>query len=123
MKSQLYYERTIKEMIVSRKGQFDEFLTPQLKVAAQCWRMVDKLNDEIMKSDMTTIEIGSMGQQKVVINPLLAQYDKQSRTLNLHFSALGLNFNLAPQKVNEAKADDSLSDPLRTLINAVNNVE
>ena len=101
-KSSKTYFNTLKRMIEERTGaKFDVFLTPNVEAAAQCWQMVDKIHSELMEGDMTSLEVGSMGQQKTIINPLLPVYNQMHRTLLEHFEALGLNFRSTPSKMTE----------------------
>jgi histidyl-tRNA synthetase len=101
-KSTKTYFNTLKSMIEHRTGAaFDVFLTPNVEAAAKCWQMIDKIHEELMASDMTSLEVGSMGQQKTIINPLLPVYNQMHRTLLEHFEALGLNFRSTPSKMTE----------------------
>lgn len=98
------YEENLRAMVEQRKGVFDAWLTPQLKAAAQCWAMTDKVFDELFKlTNFTEIVYGSTGQQKSQVNPLLPYYDKLNHTLIAHFEALGLNYGAQPVKVDGAK--------------------
>lgn len=120
MKTLKDYEDKLKEMVTLRKGKLDAFLESQIKAAARCWKLHDKVGDELDNADLTITEYGSQGQVKTVMNPLLAQYDKMSRTLIAHFSALGLNFEATPSKVTETDAPGEKNDPLRDLMERVN---
>ena len=83
IKSKKAYEAELKEMIESRTGKaFDPFLLPQVKAAAGLMRMIDKIDEQLDKEDLTFMEVGSTGQAKKRVNPLLAVYDKNQRTLN-----------------------------------------
>lgn len=109
-----YYYNTLVKMIEKRTGaEFDVFLTPNVEAAAKCWQMTDKLHEELMNADLTTMEVGSMGQQKTIINPLLPVYNQMHRTLLEHFEALGLNFRATPSKMTEnTKRGVDDSDPM-----------
>ena len=108
------YFNTLKAMIEQRTGAaFDKFLTPNVEAAAKCWQMVDKIHAELMAADMTSLEVGSMGQQKTIINPLLPVYNQMHRTLLEHFEALGLNFRSTPSKMTEnTKRGVDETDPM-----------
>lgn len=108
------YFNTLKAMIEQRTGAaFDVFLTPNVDAAAKCWQMVDKIHAELMAADMTSLEVGSMGQQKTIINPLLPVYNQMHRTLLGHFEALGLNFRSTPSKMTEnPKRGVDAEDPM-----------
>ena len=97
------YEQLLVSMIEKRRDDFDVFLWPQVILAAQCWLTLNKVHSQIMKSsDLTDIEIGSQGQQKTVVNPLVPYYLKLAAELRLQFQALGLNFNATPSKIVES---------------------
>jgi hypothetical protein len=110
------YERKLQEMVQDRRGgeTIDAFLLAQIKTAAKTWVIVDKLFESIIKeTEMTSIETGSQGQQKTVVNPLLPQYDKMYRTLMLAFDRLGINFNATPSKlVENTKRGGDDNDPM-----------
>ena len=83
LKSKKAYEAELKEMIESRTGKsFDPFLLPQVKAAAGLMRMIEKIDQQLDNEDLTYMEVGSTGQAKKTVNPLLAVYDKNQRTLN-----------------------------------------
>ena len=111
-----FYEARLQEMVQDRRGgeRIDAFLLAQINTAAKTWMLCDKLFEAIMKEkDMTSIETGSQGQQKTVVNPLLAQYDKMYRTLMLAFDRLGINYNATPSKIVEnTKRGGDDNDPM-----------
>ncbi|MBQ5880508.1 MAG: hypothetical protein IIW61_02720 [Bacteroidaceae bacterium] len=115
-------EDILVRMICERtKSEFDEFLRPSVQAAAQCWEMLDKINKELKKlKSLTTVEMGSQFQQKTVVHPLLAQYDKMHRTLMLHFEALGLNYKTTPSKITESttKGVSEENDPMAKFFKA-----
>ena len=97
------YEAELRRMIKSRTGaDCEAWLTPQVRTTAMNMVMLDKVQDEL--SDMTsliTAVVGSTGQMKNEVTPLLPHYDKLQRTLLLQFEALGLNYSTTPSKVKE----------------------
>lgn len=96
------YVNTLKAMIEHRTGAaFDVFLTPNVEAAAKCWQMVDKIHEELVEANITWLEVGSTGQERTIINPLLPVYNQMHRTLLEHFEALGLNFRATPSKMTE----------------------
>ena len=103
-------------MIKHRTGQECEpWLVPQIRATAMNMVMLDKVQSEIEDddTDLITLAVGSMGQQKSEINPLLPTYDKLQRTLLLQFEALGLNYKTTPSKVTEeTKKGVDESDPM-----------
>jgi ribosomal protein S19E (S16A) len=105
------YIEELKEMIKLRTGkEFELWLMPQLRVTAQNMVLLDRIQEQIaIEDDLTTSMTGSMGQQKIDVNPLLLQSDKCQRTLLQQFEALGLNYNTAKGKVasNGGSASDN----------------
>ena len=72
IKSKSAYEKELKDMIESRTGKkFDPFLLPQVKAAAGMMRMIDKIDEQLDKEDLTYLEVGSAEQMKKVVKPLL----------------------------------------------------
>ena len=102
------YIDELKEMVVqSNDGKpLAPWLVPMIRSTAMNMVILDKLQDEIAKSDLTTSMTGSMGQQKIEVNPLLDKYYKAQDILMRQFASLGLT---AKQS---ATADDSKKDNL-----------
>lgn len=110
IKSKSAYEKELKDMIESRTGKkFDPFLLPQVKAAAGMMRMIDKIDQQIDEEDMTYMEVGSTGQAKKVINPLLGEYNKYQRTLNQLLTSLGLTYGATPSKINESTKETDVN--------------
>lgn len=110
IKSKSAYEKELKDMIESRTGKkFDPFLLPQVKAAAGMMRMIDKIDQKIDEQDMTYMEVGSTGQAKKVINPLLGEYNKYQRTLNQLLTSLGLTYGATPSKINESTKETDVN--------------
>ena len=113
------YEAELKKLIKERTGRdYDIWLLPQIRSTAKNEYMLDKVTEELDSTDLTTIGIGSTGQQKTEVNPLLPYFDKLNRTLIAQFEALGLNYNTTPKKVTENTKQggtdtDLLSEALR----------
>lgn len=100
------YEQELKELIKIRTGEdctkSQPWLIPQIRAAAATMVIIDKIQDELLlENTLTSLVVGSTGQQKTEVHPLLAQYDKMQRTLMLQYESLGLNFNSAPSKIKE----------------------
>ena len=111
------YIDELKAMVVEANDgkPFQPWLMPQLRSTAMNMVILDKLQDAIEKEDSLTISMtGSMGQQKIDVNPLLAQYYKAQQVLMSQFAALGLNCKNDPGK---DKGDDDLNDPMANLYN------
>ena len=110
IKSKKAYETDLKDMIESRTGKsFDPFLLPQVKAAAGLMRMIDKIDEQLDKEDLTYMEVGSTGQAKKTVNPLLAVYDKNQRTLNQLLTSLGLTYGATPSKINESTKETDVN--------------
>lgn len=110
IKSKKAYETVLKDMIESRTGKsFDPFLLPQVKAAAGLMRMIDKIDEQLDKEDLTYMEVGSTGQAKKTVNPLLAVYDKNQRTLNQLLTSLGLTYGATPSKINESTKETDVN--------------
>lgn len=109
------YALELKALIESRTGrECEAWLFPQIRAAAATEEMLDRIQDELLlPGNLIQMTIGSTGQQKNEMNPLLAQYDKMQRTLTLQLEALGLNYNTTPKKVTEnTKQGGETNDPL-----------
>lgn len=117
------YVAELKRMILSRTGaEMEPWLLPQVRSTAMNMVVLDKIQDELDTGDITFMEQGSMGQQKLTINPLLTTYKDMQRTLILQFEALGLNYRTTPSKVNEpTKKGGAEHDKLADLLNDINN--
>ena len=110
IKSKSAYEKELKDMIESRTGKkFDPFLLPQVKAAAGMMRMIDKIDVQLDKEDLTYLEVGSAEQMKKVVNPLLSVYDKSQRTLNQLLTSLGLTYGATPSKINESTKETDVN--------------
>ena len=80
----------------------DPWLWPQVRAAAGTLAMIAKVQEELLGGELTSLSVGSMGQQKTDVNPLLPYYDKLQRTLLLQLESLGLNYKTTPSKVTES---------------------
>lgn len=120
------YENLLIRMVESRtESEFDEFLMPQVQTCAQCWMMLTKVHKDLMKlRSITSMVVGSQGQQKEEVSPLLPYYLKLQAELRLQFEALGLNYRATPSKIKEdTKKGASDSDPLSKLLKDVSNID
>lgn len=105
------YIDELKAMVELRTGKgFDPWLMPQLRATAMNMVMLDKIQDKLADAEVTTLMVGSMGQQKTEVNPLFDKYDKMQRTLISQLQALGLNYNTAKGKVGGSGGDDDGDD-------------
>ena len=125
-KSITSYINELKAMIKARIGtECEPWLLPQLRSTAMNMVMIDKVRDELATSSLTISTIGSQGQPKLEVHPLLSQYKDLQRTLLLQFEALGLNYKTTPSKVKEdTKKGVDENDPLSVaLLNAKRNID
>lgn len=108
------YELELRKMIKSRTGaDMEMWLLPQVRATASNMVMIDKVQSELLESDLVQPVPGSMGQIKNEVSPLLPHYDKLQRTLLMQLEALGLNYSTTPSKVKEdTKKGMDDNDPL-----------
>lgn len=73
--------------------------------------MLDRISAEISEADdLTTIEVGSMGQQKTTVNPLLPYYEKYSSRVTDDLYNLGLTARKAAAKIDDTTPTEA--DPM-----------
>ena len=90
-KSTQDYIEELKGSIGQKTGTgFDPWLMPMLRATAMNMVILDKLQEQLEKENITNSMTGSMGQQKIDVHPLLDKYDKMQNTLVKQFEALGL---------------------------------
>ena len=66
------YIDELKEMITHRNdGVLDPWLMPMLRATAMNMVILDKMQEQLEKEDITNSMTGSMGQQKIDVHPLL----------------------------------------------------
>lgn len=79
---------------------------------AQDMRILDRIIDELDKTDsLTSIEVGSMTQQKTIVSPLLPYYDKMSARVTDDLYNLGLTARKQAVKAEDQRIDDD--DPMK----------
>lgn len=104
------YIEELKEGIKHKSGTVcDPWLLPMLRSTAMNMVILDKIQEQLEKDNMVDIVDGSMGQQKINVNPLLDKYDKMQNTLVKQFEALGLT---AKGKAGAAGSGDDSDDDL-----------
>ena len=104
----------LKKMVVEANDgkAFPGWLLPQLRSTAMNMIILDKLQEAIEKEDSLTQSMtGSMGQQKIEVNPLLGQYYKAQQVLMDQFAKLGLTM-----KGKQKESEDN-NDPMANLYN------
>jgi hypothetical protein len=110
------YIDELKTMVVEANDgkPFQGWLLPQLRATAMNMVILDKLQSTIEKEESLTMSMnGSMGQQKIEVNPLLGQYYKAQQVLMDQFTLLGLTMK---GKKTTGGGDDS-DDPMASLYN------
>lgn len=113
------YELELQRMIKSRTGtDMEPWLLPQVRATAGNMVLLDKIQAELMESDLVVLVPGSMGQTKNEVSPLLTYYDKVQRTLLMQFESIGLNYFTQPSKVKEDlhKGVDTKKDRLSRMM-------
>ena len=75
-KSISYYEKKLRQMIKERRkvDNVESWIEAQIEAAAMNWQMMVSLHDEIINGKFVSLEHGSMGQTKTIVNPLLSTY-------------------------------------------------
>ena len=108
------YIEELKQMIEMRTGRpFELWLTPQLRATAMNLVVLDRVQENLEKENVSASMTGSMGQQKIESNPLFVTYDKIQRTLLSQFEALGLSYT---SKIKDQDGNgDKPSDPMAKL--------
>ena len=76
--------------------------------------MLDKLAAELQEAELITMEVGSMGQQKPTVNPLVPYYDKLSSRVTDDLYNLGLTARKQAVKVEGDNKDKT--DKLKELL-------
>ena len=88
---------------------FAPWLLPQIRTTAMNMVILDKLQQSIEDEDSLTMSTtGSMGQQKIDVNPLLGQYYKAQQVLMNQFEALGLTAKRRQSGDSQDKNDDMM---------------
>jgi len=82
--------------------------------------MLDKVASELADLDsLTSMEVGSMAQQKTVVNPLIPYYDKLSARVTDDLYNLGLTARKQAVK-SEDPNDKTAANPMKELLNEMN---
>ena len=117
------YVAEINKALCKQLGLNDSCEIPvQYKVliakTAQDMRILDRIIVELDNAeDLTTIEIGSMGQQKTTVNPLIPYYDKMSARVTDDLYNLGLTARKQAAKGEDL--GDKTKDNLGQLLDAM----
>lgn len=102
-------------------GEIPAKLTILIRKTAQDMAIMDKIFDDVIaEENLVTFEVGSMGQQKPMVNGLVTYYDKASARVTDDLYNLGLTARKQAVKV-EAQNNDP--DKLGDLLEDTNNVK
>lgn len=112
------YAMELKQLIEERTGkECEPWLYPQIRSTARNELFLDKIQDELYNGQFVQPALGSIGQLKSELNPLVAMFDKVQRTLLAQFESLGLNYNSTPRKITDnTKQGGSEQDTLKSLL-------
>lgn len=112
------YTQEVNKMVRAAYGDtIPPHLFTMIRKTAQDMQMLERIQIELEDGDMTSFEIGSMGQQKCVVNPLVPYYDKISSRVTDDFYNLGLTARKAAAKVDNASNNDD--NPMQQLAEAL----
>lgn len=99
-------------------GEIPAKLTMLIRKTAQDMWMMDRLfNDISSTEDLVTFEVGSMGQQKPVVNGLVTYYDKASARVTDDLYNLGLTARKQAVKAEDQRDKDE--NPMNKLAEAL----
>lgn len=114
------YVTELNALVTKEYGEVPAKLMLLIRKTAQDMKVLDSIANQLSgMADFTTIEVGSMGQQKTQVTPLLPYYDKASARLTDDLYNLGLTArrqavkddggaSKEPDKLREALSDMNL---------------
>lgn len=112
------YTQEVNKMVRAAYGDtIPPHLFTMIRKTAQDMQMLERIQIELEDGDMTSFEIGSMGQQKCVVNPLVPYYDKISSRVTDDLYNLGLTARKAAARVDSASNNDD--NPMQQLAEAL----
>lgn len=79
--------------------------------------MLDKVAEELQDAELTSLETGSMGQTKTMVNPLVPYYDKLSARVTDDLYNLGLTARKQAEKGKDP--NDRKDNPMDKLAEAL----
>lgn len=122
LKSHKTYAENLWQDIEEQRGERPRMLRHMVEKTAKDQRHLDLIDQELESADLTSIAIGSTGQQKTEINPLLAHRDKVSRTITDDLKELQLTANSVYKKKEQRHLndDDKENDPTAEYFNSIN---
>lgn len=112
------YVAGLHKMLEKEYGERPAKLEKLVVKTAMDMLILDKISADIMNADdLVTIEVGSMGQQKPVVNPLLPYYDKMSARVTDDLYNLGLTARKQAVKSDDPR--DRENNPMKELAEAL----
>ena len=108
--------------IKEQRGERPRMLRHLVEKTAKDQRHLDLIDAELDDAEFTGIAIGSTGQQKTEINPLLAHRDKVSRTITEDLKELQLTAGSVYKKKEQTRLsdEDKENDPTAEYFNSIN---
>lgn len=122
LKSQKTYAENLWQDIEEQRGERPRMLRHMVEKTAKDQRHLDLIDAELDDAELTSIAIGSTGQQKTEINPLLAHRDKVSRTITDDLKELQLTANSVYKKKEQVRMNDAdkENDPTAEYFSSIN---
>lgn len=116
-----YIEELWKD-IEEQRGERPRMLRHLVEKTAKDQRHLDLIDMQLDNEDLTSIAIGSTGQQKTEINPLLAHRDKVSRTITDDLKELQLTAGAVYKKKEQVRMndEDKENDPTAEYFASIN---
>lgn len=100
------------------QGERPQMLRHLVEKTAADQRHLQIIDNELEDAELTSLVIGSTGQQKTEVNPLLTLRDKVSRTLTDDLEALQLTARSLYKK-KDATPDKGDADPMLEFLGTV----
>lgn len=122
LKSHKTYVEELWKDIEEQRGERPRMLRHLVEKTAKDQRHLDLIDQELDDADLTSIAIGSTGQQKTEINPLLAHRDKVSRTITEDLKELQLTAGSIYKKKEQKQLNDGKDehDPTAEYFSSIN---
>lgn len=116
------YIENLWQDIEEQRGERPRMLRHMVDKTAKDQRHLDIIDNDLENADLTSIAIGSTGQQKTEINPLLAHRDKVSRTITDDLKELQLTAGSVYKKKEQRHLNDDNgeNDPTAEYFNTIN---
>lgn len=122
LKSHKTYAENLWQDIEEQRGERPRMLRHMVEKTAKDQRHLDLIDQELENAEFSFMVIGSTGQQKKEINPLLAHRDKVSRTITDDLKELQLTANSVYKKKEQVRMndDDKENDPTAEYFASIN---